>query len=167
MERPITVDSITVIELFKSVALTHFYLGSPIFLYNESQIEILEFGLARLDKTQRSDGVDVSFLRGTCAVMDEPIVFETLNNYFVDTGDFKKSWLNMLNNIHDPSCEGKLWERCVPFELQTLFEGKIVSELSIFKDSKDIPQIFHQTSSMVQPSNFPIHIISLSLPHHL
>ncbi|RUO95325.1 hypothetical protein BC936DRAFT_144451, partial [Jimgerdemannia flammicorona] len=46
--RPNFVNSTSVLELFKSVALSHFYAGSSHIFINSTQMEIVELGLARL-----------------------------------------------------------------------------------------------------------------------
>jgi hypothetical protein len=172
------VKSINVLSLYKRVALSYCYSGSPLLFSNIDQISIVESGFGRLrfvDPPTKSDlkkmcdddnmveisSVDTeSILPGKnslVACVDEPFAIAALFNFFKNNGGLSDEIIDMMSMVNNPSACGTLWQSYLPKEFEQMFNGQVdVRMMPIFSEiarKYDLPAYCIGSPNIVKSSN--------------
>jgi hypothetical protein len=186
-ERAKHVKSTNILNLYKRIALSYYYSGSPILFTNIDQMSIVESGLGRLrfvnpptksqlmkicndDVTLEISSVDTESLfpareevNSLVAYVDEPFALVALFNFFKKHGGLSDEILEMMSIVNDPSACGSLWQIYLPEEFEQMFNGQIdVRKMPIFSDiakEYDLPAFCIGSPNIVKSFNESIPLI--------
>lgn len=124
----------SILGLFKTLALEYFYGGISHLCTDKDDLIIVQCGLGQLGTIYadhpiyHAEKVSPSSNEILVAYVDEPMVSETLYNYF--RLSLPQEILELMSTVGDAAAAGKIWERYIPIELMAMFDGKKVSMFS-------------------------------------
>ncbi|CAG8482141.1 8995_t:CDS:2, partial [Paraglomus brasilianum] len=191
MQRPNTIDSINVFELYKSVTLAYYYSGGAFLFTNVKQMEIVEAGFGHLkritvptaleleqklgtgpDDTYVMEGVDID-LSGPIppaepiltAYIDEPFALHAVYNFLNDGNYLEQEILSMMSKVDNDSAAGFLWELYLPKEFERIFNGsQDIAKMVMFHGiSETFPAELQGRAQLVQPSDEAVPRVSVPL----